>query len=181
HHFTFLGYRQYELFDDPDADGAPALRAVLASGLGVLRQDSLAARSLTAGPDDYASALSPTLLVLTQASAPSTVHRPVYPYYVGVKTFDAEGNVTGEHRFLGMFTTTALHENVLDIPVVGKHVREVIHRAGFPMESFSGQRMLEVLQNWPRADLFSADTDSLYATSTGAITLSDRRRLRLFL
>ncbi len=181
-HFTFLGYRRYELIENPHPDSEePALRAVLATGLGVLRQDSLAARSLTAGPDTAASALAPTLLVLTQASAPSTVHRPVYPYYVGVKTFDDKGNVTGEHRFLGMFTTTALHENVLDIPVVCNRVREVIHRAGFPMESFSGQRMLEVLQNWPRADLFSADTDSLYSTTTGAITLSDRRRLRLFL
>ncbi|WP_370947702.1 NAD-glutamate dehydrogenase [Amycolatopsis sp. cg5] len=181
-HFTFLGYRRYELIDNPHPEAEePALRAVLASGLGVLRQDSLAARGLTAGPDTAVSALAPTLLVLTQASAPSTVHRPIYPYYVGVKTFDADGNVTGEHRFLGMFTTTALHENVLDIPVVCNRVRQVIHRAGFPMESFSGQRMLEVLQNWPRADLFSADTDSLYATTTGAITLSDRRRLRLFL
>ncbi|RZQ59624.1 NAD-glutamate dehydrogenase [Amycolatopsis suaedae] len=181
-HFTFLGYRRYELVDNPEPEtDTPALRAVLASGLGVLRQDSLAARSLTAGPDSAAAALEPTLLVLTQASAPSTVHRPVYPYYVGVKTFDADANVTGEHRFLGMFTTTALHENVLDIPMVERRVREVIHRAGFPMESYSGQRMLEVLQNWPRADLFSADVDSLYSTATGAITLSDRRRLRLFL
>ncbi len=108
-HFTFLGYRRYELIDNPHPDSdEPALRAVLATGLGVLRQDSLAARSLTAGPDTAASALAPTLLVLTQASAPSTVHRTVYPYYVGVKTFDDNGNVTGEHRFLGMFTTTAL-------------------------------------------------------------------------
>jgi len=177
-HLTFLGYRHYEVIED---DGRPALRAVLASGLGVLRQDSLAARNLTAGPDSAAQALKPELLVLTQAGAPSTVHRPIYPYYVGVKTFDADGNVTGEHRFLGMFTTTALHEDVLDIPVVERRVREVIHRAGFPMQSYSGQRMLEVLQNWPRADLFSADPDSLYATATGAITLADRRRLRLFL
>ncbi|PWV85254.1 glutamate dehydrogenase [Prauserella marina] len=179
-HFTFLGYRHYEVVTESDGD-QPALRAVLASGLGVLRQDSLAARSLTAGPDTAAHALAPTLLVLTQASAPSTVYRPIYPYYVGVKTFDDNGVVTGEHRFLGMFTSSALHEDVLDIPVVAGKAREVIHRAGFPMESYSGQRMLEVLQNWPRADLFSADSDSLYATVTGAITLADRRRLRLFL
>jgi glutamate dehydrogenase len=181
-HFTFLGYRRFELVDNPHPDAdEQALRAVLASGLGVLRQDSLTARGLTAGPDTAASALAPTLLVLTQASAPSTVYRPIYPYYVGVKTFDEHGTVTGEHRFLGMFTTTALHENVLDIPVLATRVREVIHRAGFPLESYSGQRMLEVLQNWPRADLFSADSDSLYTTTTGAIALSDRRRLRLFL
>ncbi|SES06948.1 NAD-glutamate dehydrogenase [Lentzea albida] len=177
-HFTFMGYRQYELVRE---DGEPALRAVLASGLGVLRQDSLAARSLTAGPDNGAQALSPDLLVLTQASAQSSVHRSVYPYYVGVKTFDGEGNVTGEHRFLGIFSTTALHENVLDIPVVERRVREVIHRAGFPLQSYSGQRMLEVIQNYPRTELFSVDTETLYQTTTGVIALAERRRLRLFL
>ncbi|MGW6445584.1 NAD-glutamate dehydrogenase [Lentzea sp. NPDC055074] len=177
-HFTFMGYRQYELVQE---DGEPALRAVLASGLGVLRQDSLAARSLTAGPDNGAQALSPDLLVLTQASAQSSVHRSVYPYYVGVKTFDGEGNVSGEHRFLGIFSTTALHENVLDIPVVERRVREVIHRAGFPLQSYSGQRMLEVIQNYPRTELFSVDAETLYQTTTGVIALAERRRLRLFL
>ncbi|MGH3520850.1 MAG: NAD-glutamate dehydrogenase [Haloechinothrix sp.] len=181
HHFTFLGYREYEVISQLEVGSEPALRAVLASGLGVLRRDSLAARSLTAGPDLAETALARTLLVLTPASAPSTVHRPVHPYYIGVKTFDADGNVSGEHRFLGMFTTSALHEDVLDIPVVERMVRDVIHRAGFPMESHSGQRMLEVVQSWPRAELFSTDADSLYATATGAIALADRRRLRLFL
>jgi glutamate dehydrogenase len=181
-HFTFLGYRQYELVrDDPATDGEPALRAVLASGLGVLRQDSLAARSLTAGPDAGAQALSPELLVLTQASAQSSVHRSVYPYYVGVKTFDADGSVSGEHRFLGVFSTTALHEDVLDIPAIERRVRDVIHRAGFPLHSYSGQRMLEVIQNYPRTELFSVDTDTLYQTVTGVIALAERRRLRLFL
>ncbi|MGH3620997.1 MAG: hypothetical protein ACRDQ5_04300, partial [Sciscionella sp.] len=92
-HFTFLGYRHYELVSDTGEfgqnggarePGFRGLRAVLASGLGVLRSDSLAARSLTAGPDSGSAALSPELLVLTQAGAPSTVHRSVYPYYVGV-------------------------------------------------------------------------------------------------
>ncbi|TNC24315.1 NAD-glutamate dehydrogenase [Amycolatopsis alkalitolerans] len=178
-HFTFLGYRRYDLFEGEPGDDGPALRPSIAAGLGVLREDNLAARSLTTGPDAVLDVTEP--LVLTQASAPSTVHRPVYPYYVGVRTFDEHGALTGEHRFLGMFTTSALHEDVLDIPVVAHNVREVIHRAGYPMESYSGQRMLEVLQNWPRADLFSADRDSLYSTAVGAITLSDRRRLRLFL
>ncbi|WP_026421273.1 NAD-glutamate dehydrogenase [Actinokineospora inagensis] len=177
-HFTFLGYRQNEVVSE---DGDPALRAVLASGLGVLRQDSLAARSLTAGPDSAAYALAPRLLVLTEASAPSTVHRSTYPYYVGVKTFGADGKVNGEHRFLGVFTTNALHEDVLDIPVVARRVREVIHQAGFPLESYSGQRMLEVIQNWPRAELFSTTADALYQTATGLLALADRRRLRLFL
>ncbi|HEX3781488.1 MAG TPA: NAD-glutamate dehydrogenase [Pseudonocardiaceae bacterium] len=180
-HFTFLGYRQYELVDDPTASGEPALRAILATGLGVLRQDSLAARSLTAGPDLAAHALAPELLVLTEASAPSSVHRASYPYYVGIKTFDEQGNVNGEHRFLGVLTNAAMHEDVLDIPVIERRVREVIHRAGFPLESYSGQRMLEVIQNYPRPELFSTNAQSLYDTATGVLALADRRRLRLFL
>jgi glutamate dehydrogenase len=179
-HFTFLGYRQYELVEDP-SNGEPALRAILATGLGVLRQDSLAARSLTAGPDLAAHALAPQLLVLTEASAPSTVHRSSYPYYVGVKTFDEHGNVNGEHRFLGVLTSAAMHEDVLDIPVIERRVRDVIHRAGFPMESYSGQKMLEVIQNYPRPELFSTNEQSLYDTATGVLALADRRRLRLFL
>jgi glutamate dehydrogenase len=181
HHFTFLGYRQYELVKNPESDGEPALRAMLASGLGVLRQDSLAARSLTAGPDTAAHALAPRLLVLTEASAQSTVHRSAYPYYVGVKTFDKNGDVNGEHRFLGVLTSAALYEDVLDIPVIERRVREVIHRAGFPIESYSGQKMLDVIQNYPRPELLSTDVQSLYETTTGVLALADRRRLRLFL
>ncbi|MFL6142484.1 MAG: NAD-glutamate dehydrogenase [Labedaea sp.] len=177
-HFTFLGYRNHELVN---TDGEPALKAVLASGLGVLRGDSLSTRSLSAGPDTTAYALSSNLLVLTEGSAPSAVHRNIYPYHVGVKTFDTNGKVTGEHRFLGVFNTNALHEDVLDIPVVERRVREVIHRAGFPMESYTGQKMLEVIQNWPRTELFSTSSDTLYHTATGVIALADRRRLRLFL
>jgi glutamate dehydrogenase len=180
-HFTFLGYRSYQLVDE---DGEPALRAVLASGLGVLRRDSLAARSFTTGPGSPGTveqALSKELLVLTQASAQSTVVRPVHPYYVGVKTFDEHGEVSGEHRFLGMLTSTALHENALDIPVIERRVRDVIQRAGFPLQSHSGQQMLDVIQNYPRAELFSTDADTLYHTVTGVLSLAERRKLRLFL
>jgi len=184
-HFTFLGYRHYELVETDDQDGEPALRAVLASGLGVLRRDSLAARSFTTGPGTSgpgaAHALSKELLVLTQASAQSTVVRPIHPYYVGVKTFDEAGEVHGEHRFLGMLTSAALHENVLDIPVIERRVLGVIQRAGFPLESHSGQRMLDVMQNYPRAELFSTDAETLYNTVTGVLSLAERRKLRLFL
>ncbi|APU13642.1 NAD-specific glutamate dehydrogenase [Actinoalloteichus sp. GBA129-24] len=179
-HFTFLGYRHYELVDEPGHD-EPVLRTVLASGLGVLRRDSLDAKDLATAPDGMAHALAPNLLVLTQGSAPSTVHRPMHPYYVGVKTFDENGAVSGEHRFLGLFTTTALHEDVLDIPVVARKVRTVIRRAGFPLESYSGQRMLEEFQNYPRAELFSADPETLQDTIAGVLSLVERRRLRLFL
>jgi len=179
-HFIFLGYRHYELIWTSTGDHGtePALRAVLASGLGVLRKDSIATRGFTTGPD--VDPLARKLLVLTQASSPATVYRPVYPHYIGVKTFDERGEVTGEHRFLGILSTTALRADVLDIPVIGRMVREVIRRAGVPADSYSGQQMLEVLQTYPRAELFSTDPESLYQTVTGVLSLAQRRTLRLF-
>src|SRR5215470_5357204 len=184
-HFTFLGYRRYELIGTAAGD-EPALRAALASGLGVLRKDSLAARSFSTGHDgdgfgNAELALRKELLVLTQASVPSKVVRAVYPYYVGVKIFNEDGEVRGEHRFLGMLTSTAMHQDVLDIPVINDRVLDVIHRAGVPLESHSGRRMLDVIQNYPRAELFSTDTDTLYRTVTGVLSLAERRTLRLFL
>ncbi|MBA8825332.1 glutamate dehydrogenase [Saccharopolyspora lacisalsi] len=179
-HFTFLGYQHNELVRDSE-DSAPALRAALASGLGVLRNDSLTTRDPMAGTDTAAGSVSDELLVLTLASEPSTVHRAVHPYYVGVRTFDSRGRVVGEHRFIGLFTSTALHENVLDIPVIERRVREVIHQAGFPMESYSGQRMLEEIQDYPRTELFSTGAEVLREIITGVLALAERRKLKPFL
>ncbi|MGH3831932.1 MAG: NAD-glutamate dehydrogenase [Pseudonocardiaceae bacterium] len=179
-HLSFLGYRRYELVRRcaGEDDAEPRLRAVLASGLGVLRADSVTTRGLSTGPN--VDPLARSLLVLTQASAPATVHRPVYPQYIGIKTFDERGEVSGEHRFLGVLTTTALHADVLGIPVIGSRVRRVIHQAGVPLESYSGQRMLEVLQSYPRTELFATDPDSLRETVTGVLSLAQRRTVRLF-
>ncbi|SDP61513.1 glutamate dehydrogenase [Actinopolyspora xinjiangensis] len=179
-HFTFLGYRHDEVVRDEET-GSATLRPVLASGLGVLRSDSGTARNLSTGQDVLVDSSPDELLVLTQANASSPVHRAGHPFYVGVKTFDAEGVTVGEHRFIGLFTTTALHENVLEIPVIARRAREVIHRAGFPIESYSGQRMLEEIQSYPRTELFATDADTLLEIITGVLALAERRKLKPFL
>ncbi|NMI00460.1 NAD-glutamate dehydrogenase domain-containing protein, partial [Pseudonocardia acidicola] len=176
-HFTFLGYRRYEL--DRTGGGQSQLRGVLASGLGVLRRDDLTSAPFApaAGPDG--AARQP--LVLTRASTPNRVFRPVHPSQLGVRIVDTGGRVTGEHRFLGVLTVAALHESVLDIPAVERRVRAAVHRAGFPLESYAGQQMLEIIAEYPREELFWADEQSLHDTATGVLTLTEPRRLRLFL
>ncbi|AUM15666.1 NAD-glutamate dehydrogenase [Rhodococcus ruber] len=172
--YTVLGYRRYDVV--ADASGTRHARAVPGSGLGVLRSD-LAADDVIDMSATVEAADRP-LLVLTQASLPATVHRSVYPYFVGVAVLDSDGRVVGEHRFLGVLAVTALHENVLDIPVLARRVREVVARAGVELSSFTGQAMLEVLQALPRVELFSADTETLHETVTAVVAM--RRQLRLF-
>ena len=119
--------------------------------------------------------------MFTRASAKSRVLRPVQPYYLAVRIVDGEGRLIGEHRFLGMLTVAALYENVLDIPVVERHVRDAIHRAGFPLESYSGQQMLEVISALPREELFSATEEQLHDTAVGVLAVAGRRAVRVFL
>lgn len=177
-HFTFLGYRRYEL--DTSADGAE-LSAVLASGLGVLRGDNLGTTSFAPGSNAVERATARELLLLSQASTPSRVSRPVRPSYLSVKIFDADGAVIGEHRFLGMLTVRAHYAQVLDIPVIERRVHAALHRAGFPLESYSGQRMLEVISSYPRDQLFWVGADELYELALGVLSIAERRQLRLFL
>ncbi|NMO91343.1 NAD-glutamate dehydrogenase [Actinomycetospora sp. TBRC 11914] len=192
---TFLGYRYEAVGDLGGAAGTTGGRP----GLGILRRDSAAARALTAGPDlaerealapevlaeasapDRTGADDSALLVLTRASARSTVHEPVHPLYVGVREFGAGGRVVGEHRFLGVLTVAARSTDVTRIPVVSRRVREVIRQTELPVESWSGQRMLEVLQTYPRAELLCTDRASLLETVTGVLALAERRKVRLFL
>ncbi|MGW4093241.1 NAD-glutamate dehydrogenase [Nocardia sp. NPDC004750] len=170
--FTLLGYARYRLSAD---QGREMSTVVPETCLGVLRPDVGTDFHVPVNGGDR------PLLTLTQGLVPATVHRAVYPYFVGVADFDADGTIVGEHLFIGVFTVTAVHENVLDIPVIERRVRSAIEESGFDLDSFSGQAMLEVIQSFPRTELFSADAETLRRTATAVLSVSLRRQVRLFL
>ncbi|MDL5201909.1 NAD-glutamate dehydrogenase [Streptomyces sp. ALI-76-A] len=183
-HFTFLGYREYQLRDDD------SLAAVPGTGLGILRADPQHAsdESHPVSPsferlpaDARAKAREHKLLVLTKANSRATVHRPSYLDYVGVKKFDENGNVVGERRFLGLFSSAAYTESVRRVPVVRRKVEEVLERAGFSPNSHDGRDLLQILETYPRDDLFQTPVDELQAIVTSVLYLQERRRLRLYL
>ncbi|MGC9670187.1 NAD-glutamate dehydrogenase [Planosporangium sp. 12N6] len=179
-HFTFLGYREYRLVES-DA-GERLLEAVLGTGLGILRADRAAPRMLSSmTPEAYAKALEKRLLIITKANSRATVHRAAYLDYVGFKMFDHDGNVVGERRFLGLFSSTAYRTSVRDLPVVKRKVNEVIQRSGLSPRSHSGKDLLEILETYPRDELFQISTEELYRTVMGVLRTAGRRQLRLFL
>ena len=178
-HFTFLGFREYEL---RHIDGEDALVAVPGSGLGILRADQQVSASFgTLPPEQRARAREAHILVLTQANTRSTVHRSSYLDYVGVKRFDAEGRVVGERRFLGLYTSTAYTQSVLRVPVLRRKVREVQEQAGFGPDSHDGKNLLELLENYPRDELFQISVAELLPIVMAVLALQERRQTRLFL
>ncbi|MGH8776470.1 MAG: NAD-glutamate dehydrogenase [Jiangellaceae bacterium] len=177
-HFTFLGYREYAL---DTVDGEDVLRAVTGSGLGILRADQELSGSFARLPPEVrAKAREKHLLVLTKANSRATVHRPTYLDYVGVKTFDESGEVVGERRFLGLFTSGAYTESVLRIPVLRRRVQQVMEQSGFAAAGHSGKDLMQVLETYPRDELFQTTAEELLPTALAVVNLRERRQLRLF-
>jgi glutamate dehydrogenase len=178
-HFTFIGYRQYVLVRE---NGDDALAPVEGSALGVLR-GAVSTKSLSFAevpPEVRRRAREKSLLILTKANSRSTVHRPVHRDYVGVKTFGDDGEVVGEHRFLGLWTSSAYNASPIDVPVVRRKVQAVVDRAGFPPMSHDQKDLIAILETYPRDDLFQIDVSALYAIAMGILHLQERRRTRLF-
>ena len=176
HHFTFLGFREYTLAGDE-------LRADEGTGLGLLRGGAghVSTAFAKLPPAVRAFALEPHLLVLTKANARSPVHRPSYLDYIGVKRFDDAGNVVGERRFLGLYTTLAYRELPVAIPMLRSTVAEVLERAGFPRGSHDFKALTEIIETFPRDELFQMSADELYEVARGILELGERQRVRLFL
>ncbi|TLY62112.1 MAG: NAD-glutamate dehydrogenase, partial [Gammaproteobacteria bacterium] len=119
------------------------------------------------------------LLIVTKANSIATVHRGEYLDYVGVKTFDARGRVSGEHRFLGLWTSTAYYGSPRDIPVLRRKVERVIEYFGLDPQSHDGKAVLNVLETYPRDELFQAGVDDLIRIVRGVVNLYERRTVRL--
>jgi glutamate dehydrogenase len=176
-HFTFLGFREYSLDREGDDE---YLRGVPGSGLGILRND----------PDLNASGKLPTkgaelarqhtLLVLAKANSRATVHRPAYLDYIGVKTFDAAGEVTGERRFLGLFSSAAYTESVWHVPLLKEKADDVLNLLGLDWRSHAGKALIDTLETYPRDELFHTPVEELAAMAGRVMETRGRRQLRIF-
>ncbi|MDT0301630.1 NAD-glutamate dehydrogenase [Streptomonospora wellingtoniae] len=191
-HFHFMGFREYLLVSDSHSADTPAaggedserlgLRPRPGTGLGLLRADAPASESFAAlPPEGRAKAREPHVLVLTKANSRATVHRRKYLDYIGIKRFDEQGRVVGEHRFLGLYTHEAVTTSIAQIPILKRKQAEILDLAGFDPESYDGKDLVEILEGFPREELLQAPVDQLYDIVLGVLRLRERRGTKLFL
>ncbi len=179
-HFTFLGYREYEI---RDTEKGRALSPVENTGLGIMhdRHRQAPTRLLTelgTGGD------VPTIhdpVIITKTNALSTVHRGGYMDYLSVLYFDEDGRVRGEKRLIGLFTSGAYIRRCQDTPLVRKKVSEVMEQSGARPGSHAGKALLHILETLPRDELFQASTAELLELATGVLDLQERSQTRLFI
>jgi glutamate dehydrogenase len=178
--FLFLGYRVYDLVRTED--GA-ALRPVPGSGLGILRHAKPGRASLRKLSSQVARrAQDPDeRMVLAKANSRSTVYRANYLDYVSVKRLDPDGRVTGEFRFLGLYTHAAHTAPIADVPVLRRKLAQVLAAAGLTADGHDGKELIEILEDYPREELFEISAEELTPIALGVLRLSERKQTRLFL
>ncbi len=161
--FVFLGYRAYDIEGQGDQ---ATVRVEPGSGLGILADED---RSQYSAPKPVAGmpagfrerVLGGPLLLVSKANREATVHRRARMDYVGVKRLDDRGNVAGEWRFLGLFTSQAYAQPPAEIPILRHKVTRILRESGTREGSHDYKEIISILQEMPKEELFQASTEQL--------------------
>ena len=180
HNFTFMGYHTYDL---TVVDGDYELTPVKQSGLGLLiKTTSAASFRLSSLPESARiEAHKPEVLILTKSNGKSRIHRPAYIDYIGIKRFDSQGNIIGEHRFIGLYASSAYHQTVSNIPLIRNRVSRILQASGYSPGSHSWKALNNILETYPRDELIQANENEMLAVGMGVVRMQDRDLLRLFI
>ncbi len=185
-HFIFLGAR---LYDYPrDAKGGYAAEEPLyqpEDSLGVLRDPSRGVLRRSSEPAILSVQLRQQLdrdtpLIVGKSNLRSRIHRRAYMDYVGVRRYGPDGRASGEIRFVGLFAAEAYDEPVHAIPLVRRKVDYVLAHSGRVAGGHSDRRLHNILENFPRDELFQITQAELLPIALGVLHLNDRPRVKLF-
>ncbi|MCP1336578.1 NAD-glutamate dehydrogenase [Futiania mangrovi] len=180
-HFTILGWRDYRL----GGKGKP-VTPVEGSGLGLMRDPGYNILRDADGnfvdwaPEADAFIADTSPLLILKANRRSTVHRTTHLDYIGIKVYSREGKVTGERRLVGLFTAAVYNRSPFSIPLLRRKIANVIARAGLNPDSHDGKALANVLENFPRDELFQVPEELLLETALGALHLETRPRTKVF-
>ncbi len=178
--FTFLGMREYRYTGSGKTGNLkrankPALGILSDPNVRVLRRGD---EMLSTTPEIRAFLVGPNPLLVTKANTKSKVHRQIHMDYIGVKTFDQHGKLTGELRMVGLFTSTAYTRSVMNIPYLRSKANAVITNLGHDPTGHSGKALINVLESYPRDELFQIDEETLAKNAEAILALSERPRVR---
>lgn len=187
-HFVLLGARTYVYPRSPDGNYvAEEPLNLLQEEYGVLRDKRAILRR-----GSEPAILSRELLSHLASSEPVTVakgnlksrvHRRVYMDYISIKHYGADGKPSGETRFVGLFTSDAYDRPAFEVPLIRKkceHVLSESRRLGFNNGGYAEKRLKNILETYPRDELFQIQESDLLRITRGVLHISDRPRVRLF-
>lgn len=178
-HFTFLGYIEYRLEVDGEHE---YLKPERDTGLGLLRHLGLQEKASSQQPvseDAQRFLHGDRLVLISKSTRKSTVHRNVHMDLISLKRFDDKGEVDGEIRFVGLFTSMAYSIAAHNIPLVRRKVSWVMENTRFLPSSHDAKVLRHIVENYPRDELFQISREDLFRFSMRILELQLRPRLAL--
>lgn len=123
---------------------------------------------------------NPYLLEVLKSRYKSPIHRSVNVERVRIQKFDNQGEVIGEYRFLGLFTSSVYYQSADLIPIIRKKINKIVEDANFRPKGHSAKELVSVLESYPRDELFQIDHEDLLRISLGIVSMSGRSLVRFF-
>lgn len=174
--FAFMGYREYRLENNGATTSLEPIPGT-ARGISALREpkSSPLSRAVASHASDR------HVLVLTKANSRSKLIRRGFMDYLGVKTFDENGRIIGERRFVGLYTSSMYTASVLTIPVVREKCEWILRKSGISRNTHSGDELVSILETYPRDDMFHADKEEILDIAMSVVNLQEKREASVFI
>jgi glutamate dehydrogenase len=178
--FVLLGHRRLALAPDGEVS------IVEAENFGLLRDASLPVFDVLRDPARLPAAMraalaEPTPVTVAKANMRSTVHRPQHADVVATRIYGPDGRVIGGRLFLGLFAAAAYNRNPRSIPMLAEKVGRILTAAGLDPEGHDGRALRNILDTWPRDELFQAPEAEVLDAARRALDLQIRPRPALVL
>ncbi|CAG9001315.1 MAG: NAD-specific glutamate dehydrogenase [Candidatus Celerinatantimonas neptuna] len=177
--FTLMGYRFYRL---EAVSGDYHLEPAEGDMYGLFRGDIGTRTVVLSSISEEArlQALNQTPLLLNKSKYKSLIHRPAYIDHIGVKAFNEEGEVIGEHRFIGLYASVIYNHSVMDIPLINEKVRRIMEQSGLSAGSHAYKALLNFIETYPRDELIQATEEELLTTGFNVLQIQERDQVKLF-
>ncbi len=181
--FVFLGYREYRIEDTAEGE---MISVVPGTGLGILSSDADSRFAepypiADLPPDLRARYATGRLLVVTKTNNVSRVHRRAKMDYIGVRHIGRDGEVVGEARLLGLFTSKAYMAPADTIPVLRRKLLQILEAEDTIAGSHHYKQVVQLFNSFLKDELFASPTEDIRNSIVGLVELQERQQVRLFM
>ena len=180
-HFAFLGFVDLDI---NETQKSHSMLPVKGSELGILKShpeqiETIDFKKVTTKIKK--TILNTQLITFAKAPARSTVHRPAYPDFIAIKRLNEKGEIIGEHCFYGLYTACTYTQSPYDIPILRSKSEYVIEKSELNVNDYRGKELVQLLNVYPRDELFQIDKDMLFENLMGTLYVQERHQSRLFM
>jgi glutamate dehydrogenase len=117
-------------------------------------------------------------IIISKTNTISNIHRSTYMDYIAIKIYDDKGNVIGQRKIVGLFTSTVYFSNPMMIPLIRNKIGNIFIKSKRRPDSHAGKILRNILDSLPRDDLFQGSEDALLGLAKNISYFQERKKIK---